>query len=77
MGHFISAYRKVSGYSEQSRRIAAKLIAPFKDHLRDACIGSISEIFDGDEPHTPRGCFAQAWGVAEVLRAYVEDVVRR
>ncbi len=37
----------------------------------------MSGIFDGDPPHTPRGCFAQAWSVAEVLRAYVEDVVGR
>ena len=41
-------------------------------HLRDACIGQVSEVFDGDAPFTPRGCFAQAWGVAEVLRAFGE-----
>lgn len=38
-------------------------------HLRDACVGQVSEIFDGDAPFTPRGCFAQAWSVAEILRA--------
>jgi glycogen debranching enzyme len=38
-------------------------------------VGYISEIFDGNEPIIPRGCIAQAWGVAEVLRAYVEDVL--
>ncbi|BAF60913.1 hypothetical protein PTH_2732 [Pelotomaculum thermopropionicum SI] len=48
---------------------------PFRDHLRDHGVGYISEIFDGDEPAAPRGCIAQAWGVAEVLRAYVEDVL--
>ena len=42
-------------------------IAP---HLDDACVGQISEIFDAEAPHTPGGCFAQAWGVAETLRAY-------
>ncbi len=75
MGHFISAYRKSHKYSEESRQRCLKFIYPFKDHLKDACIGSISEIFDGDLPNIPRGCFAQAWGVAEILRAYVEDVL--
>lgn len=40
----------------------------FKTYLSEAGIGQISEIFDGDPPHAPRGCFAQAWSVAEVLR---------
>lgn len=74
IGHFITALRKVFDEEEPFRKMTMKLIAPFKDHLRDACIGSISEIFDGDAPHFPRGCFAQAWSVAEVLRAYIEDV---
>ena len=39
------------------------------------CIGSISEIFDGDAPHNPRGCYAQAWSVGEVLRCYCEDIL--
>ena len=44
---------------------------PLIDHfLSDACIGSISEIFDGDEPHAPKGAVAQAWSVAEVIRHY-------
>jgi glycogen debranching enzyme len=41
-------------------------------HLEEACLGQVSEIFDGDAPHTPRGCFAQAWSVAETLRAWRE-----
>lgn len=76
MGQFITAFFKVYGYSGQSRERAMKFIEPFKDHLKDACVGSISEIFDGDEPHTPRGCFAQAWSVGEVLRAYLEDILK-
>jgi len=75
MGPFITAYRRVHGYSYASRVRAGAFLAPFRDHLRDHGIGSVSEIFDGDEPVVPRGCFAQAWGVAEVLRAYVEDVL--
>jgi glycogen debranching enzyme len=41
-------------------------------HLREAGIGSVSEIFDGDSPHQPRGCIAQAWSVAALLQAYQE-----
>ncbi len=41
-----------------------------EDHLQNGCVGSLSEIFDGDPPHFPRGAFAQAWTVAEVLRTY-------
>ena len=47
---------------------------PLQDHLSDGGLGHISEILDGDPPHRPCGCIAQAWSVAEVLRAYVEDV---
>jgi glycogen debranching enzyme len=43
-------------------------LRPIGDHLRDAGLGSVSEIFEGDPPHLPKGCVAQAWGVAEVLR---------
>ncbi len=76
IGHFISAYKKAYNYSYESKVVTEKIIEPFKDHLKDACIGSVSEIFDGDAPNVPRGCFAQAWSVAEVLRAYVEDINR-
>jgi len=75
MGPFITAYRRVHNYSPASRAQAARFISPFHDHLRDHGVGHISEIFDGNEPVIPRGCFAQAWGVAEILRAYVEDVL--
>jgi predicted glycogen debranching enzyme len=75
MGPFITAYRKAHGYNSADRLQAEKFIHPFRDHLRDHGVGYISEIFDGNEPVIPRGCFAQAWGVAEILRAYVEDVL--
>ena len=48
------------------------MIAAFKYHLNEGCIGSVSEIFDAEAPHHPRGCVAQAWGVAEVLRVMKE-----
>ncbi|MCG8401870.1 MAG: amylo-alpha-1,6-glucosidase [Firmicutes bacterium] len=73
MGPFVTAYRKAHGYSPASREQAGRFLAPFRDHLRQHGVGHISEIFDADEPVTPRGCFAQAWGTAEVLRAYVEE----
>ena len=48
------------------------MIDDFKYHLNEACIGQVSEIFDADAPHHPRGCVAQAWGVAEMLRVMKE-----
>ncbi|MBM5816416.1 MAG: glycogen debranching protein [Cyanobacteria bacterium K_Offshore_surface_m2_239] len=51
---------------------ALRLLEPIGHHLTTAGLGSVSEIFDGDAPHRPRGCIAQAWSVAEVLRAWVE-----
>jgi len=74
MGPFITAYMKVNQYSEAARTQAAAWVEPLKNHLQDAGLGHISEIFEGDAPHRPCGCIAQAWSVAEVLRAYVEDV---
>jgi predicted glycogen debranching enzyme len=71
IGPFIEAWLKVNNSSKKSKKQANRYLQPLLKHLQeDACVGSISEIFDGDKPHHPRGCFAQAWGVAEVLRAY-------
>src|SRR3954464_5836924 len=78
MGPFITSFVKVraaAGNAAAARAEARKLLGPFRDHLRKAVLGSISEIADGDSPHTPRGCPAQAWSVGEVLRAYYEDVL--
>jgi len=74
MGPFITAYVKVHGGSDVARRQAAEWLAQLKDHLIDGGLGHISEIFDGDAPQRPGGCIAQAWSVAEILRAYFEDV---
>ncbi|RME54287.1 MAG: glycogen debranching protein, partial [Caldilineae bacterium] len=70
MGPFVSAHLRVHG----DRAAALNFLAPFAHHLADHGLGSISEIFDGDPPHTPRGCIAQAWGVAELLRVWNEMV---
>lgn len=77
LGALITAYCKVHEYSEQSIDYARCLLEPFADHLRDGCVGQIAEIFDGNEPIISRGCYAQAWGVGEILRAWVEDVCWR
>ena len=74
LGPFLTAYVKVHGGSDLARRQAAEWLAPLKDHLADGGLGHISEIFDGDAPQRPRGCMAQAWSVAEVLRVLVEEV---
>lgn len=75
IGPFITAYRRANHYNAASREQAHRFILPFRDQLRDHGVGYISEIFDGDEPAVPRGAIAQAWGVAEILRAYSEDVL--
>jgi glycogen debranching enzyme len=74
MGPFLTAYIKVHGRSEPARRQAESWLSAFKDRLSDSGLGQVSEIFEGDEPHRPVGCIAQAWSVAELLRATVEDV---
>jgi predicted glycogen debranching enzyme len=74
LGSFVTAYVKVNGASDAARRQAAEWLEPLKEHLSDGGLGHISEILDGDAPQRPCGCVAQAWSVAEVLRAYVEDV---
>jgi predicted glycogen debranching enzyme len=74
MGPFLTAYVKVNGGSELSRRQASEWLAPLRDHLADGGLGHISEILDGDAPQWPAGCMAQAWSVAEIMRALVEDV---
>jgi predicted glycogen debranching enzyme len=71
MGPFVEAYLKVNEFSRQSKKEAAQFIQPLLEHLTESgCLGSVSEIFDGDAPHKPRGCIAQAWSVSELIRAY-------
>jgi len=69
IGPFIDAWLRV--YPDD-RRGARKLLESFAPHLDEACVGSISEIFDADSPFTPRGCIAQAWSVAEALRCWAK-----
>ena len=69
IGPFIDAWMKVH---PEERLGARRWLEGFAPHLGEACIGSISEVFDAEEPFTPRGCIAQAWSVAEVLRCWVK-----
>jgi predicted glycogen debranching enzyme len=72
LGPYLTALVRVRG--KAGRKQGLKLVQAIQDHLSEAGIGQISEIFDGDAPHEPRGCIAQAWSVAEILRAYIEDL---
>jgi len=69
IGPFVDAWLKVH---PDDRAGARRFLEGFVPHLNAACIGSISEIFDAELPFTPRGCIAQAWSVAEVLRCWVK-----
>jgi predicted glycogen debranching enzyme len=66
IGAYVEAHYRVYGDADA----ALSFLRPFEHHLADAGLGSVSEILEGDTPHLPRGCIAQAWGVAEVLRAW-------
>ena len=72
LGPYITALARVRG--EGGREEGRRMLANMEKHLLEAGVGTISEVFDGDPPHTPRGCIAQAWSVAEVLRVLAEDV---
>jgi predicted glycogen debranching enzyme len=70
IGPFITAYVKTSAETpERAHEKMLKHLEALREHLREAGLNQISEIFDGSTPHRPRGCIAQAWSVAEVLRA--------
>ncbi|MBY0524190.1 MAG: amylo-alpha-1,6-glucosidase [Gemmataceae bacterium] len=69
IGPFVDAWLRVH---PGDRAKAREFLTGFVDHLNEACAGSISEIFDAEAPYTPRGCVAQAWSVAEVLRCWVK-----
>jgi predicted glycogen debranching enzyme len=66
LGPFVEAGMKTFGESFKGETLA--IIERFSVQLNENCIGNVSEIFDGDPPHSARGCVAQAWGVAEILR---------
>ncbi len=69
IGPFIDAWLKVH---PEDRAGARRFLEGLLPHLDHACLGSISEIFDAEDPFTPRGCIAQAWSVAEALRCWAK-----
>jgi predicted glycogen debranching enzyme len=69
IGPFVDAWLKVHPHDRSTGR---KFLERFPEHLNDAGIGTISEVFDAREPHNAGGCIAQAWSIAEVLRAWLE-----
>ncbi len=68
LGAFADAHFRVLGLSAETRGSLRAWLERLKAHIREAGVGSISQVFDGDEPHTPRGCFAEARSVAEIAR---------
>ena len=70
IGPYCDAYAKVNGMGKTQRKEIARIIQPLLNHMDQAGLGSVAEIFDGNAPHRPVGCFAQAWSVSELLRAY-------
>jgi predicted glycogen debranching enzyme len=76
IGPFVTAHLRAHGRTPESLVQARGFVRAFREHLREAGVGQISEIFDADAPHTPRGCIAQAWSVAELLRCELEEFSR-
>jgi glycogen debranching enzyme len=68
IGPFVDSWLKV--YPDR-RAEARRFLSGLEEHLGEACVGSVSEVFDAEAPFTPRGCIAQAWGVAELLRSWI------
>ncbi len=77
LGPFVTAFLKTRNYEEKWRTFAFEnFLKPlFQKEVFQAGLGTISEIFDADPPHSPQGCISQAWSVAEPLRSYMEDVM--
>lgn len=74
LGPFVTAWVKTFGKTPTIREEACSFLDGLGRHVHEACLGQVSEVFDGDVPHHPRGCPAQAWSIAEPLRAMVEDL---
>ncbi len=70
LGPYLDAWMNLK--EKRDRAEASRLVSVFFEHLNEAGVGTVSEIFDGDPPHHPRGSIAQAWGVGELLRVVLE-----
>jgi predicted glycogen debranching enzyme len=74
LGPYITAYARAYKDKAGTRDELRSLLKGIEEHLDAACIGTISEIFDGNDPHEPNGCVSQAWSVAEIMRSYIENI---
>jgi len=72
LGPYLRAKMSLMPRGEETRRWARELLGPLLGQLDRGCLGQVGEIFDAEPPHTPRGCFAQAWSVAEILRVWMD-----
>lgn len=71
IGPYIKAYLRVNNYSYSAKTSALEIIRPLTEHFDNSgCVKSINEVFDGDPPHHPKGCFAQAWSVAQLIEVF-------
>lgn len=70
LGGYYLAYLKVHDYSRQAKAYVREQLAGIETALREGCVGQLPEIYDGDNPISSKGCFAQAWSVGEILRVY-------
>ncbi len=77
VGPFISAYLRVYGRTPATLQFATEILRPLREHLYEFGLGTVAEIFDGNAPHPPRGCPAQAWSVAELLRIWADELGHR
>ena len=70
LGAYYLAYLKVNNYSAEAKEAVYRQLSGLEGALREGCAGQLAEVYDGEEPNTSEGCFAQAWSVAELLRVY-------
>lgn len=70
LGGYYLAYLKVNGYSKEAKAYVSRQLESMEAALREGCIGQLPEIYDGENPVSSKGCFAQAWSVGEMLRVY-------
>lgn len=78
LGPYLTAYLKIHNYSAKGKEEAKeKVVKTIMHSIKDYGIGTINEIYDGDYPYVPRGCISQAWSVAELTRAYIEEILKK
>ena len=70
LGGYYLAYLKVHGYSEAAKAEVYRRLEVLEGAMREGCAGQLPEIYDGKNPVSSKGCFAQAWSVGEILRVY-------